>query len=154
MVFTASQSVPVRSHYQTHLSNYYQSYPNTNVLEKPLRRRFTAEYKLRILREADVCTQRGEISALLRREGLSFSNLVVWRRQWEQGQLEALTDNKRGRKAKPSHSLQTENERLLQENQQLAKRLKETELMLDIQKKASRLLLGVSLSRTKSDESN
>lgn len=153
-MFTASQSVSVSNHYQTYLSNYYQSYPKAGALEKPVRRRFTAEYKLRILREADTCTRRGEIGALLDREKLSFSNLTAWRRQWEQGQLQALTDNKRGRKAKTSDSLQTENQRLMQENQRLAKRLKETELMLDIQKKASKILLGVSLSRARSDESS
>jgi transposase-like protein len=91
---------------------------------------------------------------LLRREGLSSSNLTAWRRQRERGQLQALKDNKRGRKAKTPYPLQAENERLLQENQRLAKRLREAELMLDVQKKASEILLGVSLSRTKSDESD
>lgn len=146
MVFTMSQPVPVNNFYQGYLSNHYQNYSDVEVPKKPLRRRFTAEYKLHILREADTCSQRGEISALLHREGLSSSNLATWRRQRQQGQLQALKDNKRGRKAKTSCSLQSENEQLLRENQQLTKRLREAELMLDIQKKASEILLGVSPS--------
>jgi len=105
-----------------------------------MRRRFTAEYKLYILQEADTCSQRGQIDALLRREALYSSNLAVWRRQREQGQLQALADNKRGRKPQPTQSLQVENEQLRQENQRLAKCLKQAELKLEIQKKASKIL--------------
>ncbi len=151
MVFTVSQPVPVSDCY---FSSNYQSQPDPEVLKKPVRRRFTAEYKLHILREADICSQRGQISALLHREGLSSSNLTTWRRQRQRGQLQALQDNKRGRKAKASHPLEAENERLRQENQQLAKRLKEAELMLDIPKKASKIHQVVSLSRIKSDEND
>ena len=61
------------------------------VMAKPERRRFTAEYKLRILREADACSGRGEIGALLRREGLYSSNLTQWRKQRERGELEGLS---------------------------------------------------------------
>ena len=58
-----------------------QAVPDPAVPEKPVRRRFTAEYKLRILREADRCTQPGQLGALLRREGLYSSHLTTWRRQ-------------------------------------------------------------------------
>ena len=71
--------------------------PDPELVERPKRRRFTAEYKLRILREADACSRPGEIGALLRREGLYTSHLTAWRKQRDAGALEAL-DRKRGRK--------------------------------------------------------
>jgi len=61
------------------------------LTERPQRRRFSTRYKLRILQEADACTRPGEIGALLRREGLYTSHLSAWRRQREQGALQALT---------------------------------------------------------------
>ena len=64
--------------------------PEVEVLAKAERRRFTAEYKLRILREAEACTRPGEVGALLRREGLYTSHLSAWRRQRDEGALEAL----------------------------------------------------------------
>jgi transposase len=67
------------------------------LVERPRRRRFSAEYKLRILREADACSRPGEIGALLRREGLYTSHLTAWRKQRDAGALEAL-DRKRGRR--------------------------------------------------------
>jgi len=75
--------------------------PNPELIERARRRRFTAEYKLRILRQADACSKPGEIGALLRREGLYSSLLTEWRRQRERGSLAAL-DRPRGRpKADP-----------------------------------------------------
>src|SRR3989304_4903910 len=66
------------------------------VVAKATRRRFSAEYKRSVLREADACRKPGEIGALLRREGLYSSNLVTWRRQREKGELSALSPRKRG----------------------------------------------------------
>jgi len=57
--------------------------PDPELVERPKRRRFTAKYKLRILEEAEACTQTGEIGALLRREGLYTSHLSAWRKQRE-----------------------------------------------------------------------
>ena len=71
--------------------------PDPELVERAKRRRFSAEYKLRILCEAEACTRPGEIGALLRREGLYTSHLTAWRKQREQGALEAL-DRQRGRK--------------------------------------------------------
>ena len=71
--------------------------PDPELVERPRRRRFSAEYKLRILREADACSRPGEVGALLRREGLYTSHLTAWRKQRDAGALEAL-DRKRGRK--------------------------------------------------------
>src|SRR3990170_5301313 len=74
------------------------------VMAKPVRRRYTAEYKLRVLREAEACKGRGEIGALLRREGLYSSNLTQWRKQCERGELEGLS-RKRGPLPKGKNSL-------------------------------------------------
>src|SRR5437667_9061142 len=73
----------------------------TEVAAKAQRRRFTAEYKRRIVREADRCTKPGEIGALLRREGLYASLLTTWRAARERGELEGLSPKKRGPKATP-----------------------------------------------------
>lgn len=64
--------------------------PDPELVERPVRRRFSAEYKLRILREADACSRPGEVGALLRREGLYTSHLSAWRKQRDQGALSAL----------------------------------------------------------------
>ena len=72
--------------------------PDSEVLPKAKHRQFTAEYKLRILQEADRCSQPGELGALLRREGLYSSHLTKWRQQRDQGQLHALALHPRGRK--------------------------------------------------------
>jgi transposase len=71
--------------------------PDPELVERPLRRRFSAEYKLRILREVEACSRPGEIGALLRREGLYSGHLSKWRRQRDAGALEAL-GRPRGRK--------------------------------------------------------
>ncbi len=57
------------------------AHPASEVLEKPVRRRFTVEYKVRVLAEADACTETGQLGELLRREGLYSSHLSTWRRQ-------------------------------------------------------------------------
>lgn len=114
-------------------------HPNPEVLEKAQRRIYSAQYKLRILQETDTCSE-GQIGAILRREGLYSSHLTTWRRQRQAGQLAALSDNKRGRKATPTHPLSAEVERLRRENQRLSQRLEQAELIIEIQKKASRLL--------------
>lgn len=108
--------------------------PNPEVVEKPVRRRFTAEYKRAVLKEAESC-QAGELGALLRREGLYSSHLTAWRRQRERGELEALSPKKRGRKAKPVSPLTKENERLQRRVHALERRLAEAELIIDVQKK-------------------
>jgi transposase-like protein len=74
---------------------------DVQVAAKPQRRSFTAEYKRRILKEADACSTPGAVGALLRREGLYSSHLVEWRRARARGELAALTPKKRGRKPTP-----------------------------------------------------
>src|SRR3954447_3262358 len=71
--------------------------PDPELVERAKRRRFSAEYKLRVLRQVEACTRPGDIGALLRREGLYTSHLTAWRKQRDAGALEAL-DRPRGRK--------------------------------------------------------
>jgi len=121
------------------------------VPEKARRRRFTAEYKLRILREADACAQPGEVGALLRREGLYSSHLSGWRRQREQGALTGLRSKKRGRKTRPTDPRDREIERLHRENERVRQRLQQAELIIDVQKKVSQIL-GIPLKSPELDE--
>ena len=72
--------------------------PDPEVMAKPIRRQFTAEYRLRIVEEADRCTRPGEIGRLLRREGLYTSHLSAWRKARRNGSLQGLTPKKRGAK--------------------------------------------------------
>ena len=123
--------------------------PDPEVLPRAERRRFSGEYKLRILEEADRCTERGRIGALLRREGLYSSHLSTWRRQRTEGQLDALSPRKRGRKSQdPSVEELT---RLRRENENLRTRLEQAEIIIDVQKKLSRLL-GLTPDETVTDE--
>jgi transposase-like protein len=124
---------------------------NPEVLEKPERRRYSAEYKLRILQEADSC-EPGQIGAILRREGLYSSHLTTWRRQRQQGQLAALSEQKRGRQSQPVNPLAKEVERLRRENHRLLKRMEQLELLVDIQKKAC-TILGITLEMSECDGS-
>jgi len=118
--------------------------PDPEVPEKALRRRFTAEYKLSVLRQVEASREPGDVGALLRREGLYSSHLTTWRRQREDGMLSGLTPKPRGRKANPIHPLQVENEQLRKERNRLQKRLKKAELIIEIQKKISQIL-GIPL---------
>jgi transposase-like protein len=122
-------------------------------LEKPARRRFTAEYKRRILEEADRLTAPGELGALLRREGLYSSHLSTWRKQREQGMLDGLAPKKRGRKPKRKDPLVEENQRLRRENARLAARLKQAETIIEVQKKLS-TMLGIPLPTPEKSEND
>ena len=114
------------------------------VLEKPVRRRFDAAYKQRIVEEADGCSKPGELGQLLRREGLYSSLLSTWRRQRDEVVLAGLSPKRRGRKAKKKDAAALENERLRRENERLAQRLKQAETIIEVQKKVSEML-GIAL---------
>jgi transposase len=114
--------------------------PSSEVLEKPVRRRFAVEYKAKILAEADACTEPGMLGELLRREGLYSSHLTTWRRQRDEGALAGLTPKRRGRKAKPKNPLADEVARLQRENRRLQEKLRQAELIIDVQKKVSEML--------------
>ena len=120
------------------------------VMPRAKRRKFTAEYKLRILEEADTCTEPGQVGALLRREGLYSQHLSKWRQKRRKGQLQALSAIKRGRKVQgPSV---TELAELRRENRSLRTRLEQAEIIIDVQKKLS-ILLGLTTDTTENDES-
>ncbi len=127
--------------------------PDPEVSVRPRRRRFTAEFKLRILREADACVEVGSLGALLRREGWYSSHLRTWRRQREEGSLNALKPRKRGRKATQCNPLLLKNERLRKENERLTQRLKQAELIIDVQKKVSQML-GIPLQTLEESEND
>jgi transposase len=114
--------------------------PDPEVPAKAARRRFTAEYKLRILTLADACKEPGCLGKLLRHEGLYASNLDTWRGQRNRGVLSALAPKKRGRKESVRNPLVAENEKLRKENERLTNRLRQAEIINDVQKKISQLL--------------
>ena len=116
--------------------------PDPEVVVKTKHRRFTGDYKRRILQEAEAGLQPGEVGALLRREGLYSSHLTTWREQRDRGARQGLMPAKRGRKADPQA---LENARLQRENEQLKARLERAELIIEVQKKVSQLLGPASL---------
>jgi transposase-like protein len=123
--------------------------PDPEVEAKATRRRFTAEYKLRVLGEADACKNPGELGALLRREGLYSSHLSTWRKQRRQ----AMAAKKRGRKARQNAEEQRRISELERENRDLRRRLKQAEAVIEVQKKLSEIL-GVPLKSPESDGSD
>jgi transposase-like protein len=122
--------------------------PDPEVPERPRRRRFTAAYKLAILREVDASTEPGQVGAILRRERLYSSHLVDWRRARDRGALEALA-RPLGR-PRP-HPLLKENERLRREKARLSARLTTAERIIEIQGKVSELL-GLPLAPVSEDD--
>jgi transposase len=127
--------------------------PNAEVSEKPIRRRFTAEYKLRILKEVDALSESGQIGAMLRREGLYSSHLTIWRRQRDNGTIVALRPRKRGRKALRQDPLTQENATLRRDNDKLLRKLQQAETIIEFQKKISELL-GIPLSQPEPEEND
>ena len=116
------------------------SRPDPEVVAKPKHRTYTAEYKQRILEEAEVAVAtRGGLGALLRREGLYSSLLTYWRRERAQGIQEALTPRKRGRKSQ-RNPLEEENQKLRRQNARLTEELRKANIIIDVQKKVAALL--------------
>jgi len=114
--------------------------PDSEVVAKPKRRSFTAEYKHRILQEAEVAAAtRGGLGALLRREGLYSSLLAYWRRERANGIREALTPRKRGPKSK-RNPLEEEFQKLRRQNARLTEDLRKAHIIIDVQRKVAALL--------------
>jgi len=111
--------------------------PDPELVERPVRRRFSAEYKLRVLREADACAKPGEVGALLRREGLYSSLLTEWRRAREAGALSAL-ERPRGRR--PVHPLEAENAELRRRLERAEGELAKARRVIEVQGNVSALL--------------
>lgn len=116
------------------------------VMAKATRRRFSAEYKRKILREAEACTQPGEIGALLRREGLYFSNLKTWREQRTRGELAGLAQKKRGPILQAKNPLAAKVVALGREVTRQTARAERAEALVELQKKVSEIL-GIALQR-------
>jgi transposase len=121
----------------------------TEVVAKAQRRRFTAEYKRRIVREAERCTTPGGIGALLRREGLYSSSLTAWRAARDRGELEGLAPKQRGPKGVPPDPRDTQ---LVEQERELGKwrkRAERAEALVEVQKKVA-ILLGTALDSERS----
>ena len=127
--------------------------PDPEVADKATRRRFSTEYKRRIVREADKCTKAGEVGALLRREGLYSSNLSAWRRESAAGNLGGTGLVKRGPKAQPKDVRDKRIAELERETRQLKRKLAQAETIIGIQKKVA-TLLGIPLKSVDDDEND
>ena len=114
--------------------------PDPEVVAKPKRRRFTAEYRLRILEEADRCTQPGEVGRLLRREGLYSSHLTAWRKARRKGSLRELAAKKRGAKPAERNPLDAKVRALEAQVARLEHELHTAHTILDVQGKVAGLL--------------
>ncbi len=114
-----------------------QAAPDPELVERPRRRRFSAEYKLRILSDAEACTRPGEIGALLRREGLYTSHLTAWRTQRDRGALEALS---RPRGRRPADSREAELAALRRRAERAERELEKARRVIEVQGNVSALL--------------
>jgi transposase-like protein len=128
-------------------SNGVKSLTEVEVVAKAERRRFTVEYKLKVLREADSCKRPGEIGALLRREGLYWSNLTTWRKQRENGELLGLKGKQRGPQRREKNPLAGRVLELERDNARLKRRVERAEGIVELQKKVSEIL-GIELGES------
>ena len=124
--------------------------PDPEVPAKVQRRRFTAAYRLRILKQADACKKPGEMGALLRREGLYSSLLTNWRRQREDGALREMRGHRRGPKPSP---VDPQVKQLEVENRRLQRKLQRAETIITLQKKVAEIL-GIPLKPLDIDETD
>ena len=124
--------------------------PDPEVPATVQRRRFSAEYRLRILKQADACKTAGERGALLRREGLYSSLLTNWRRQREQGALQEMRGRRRGPKPRP---VDPRMKQLEAENRRLQRKLQRAETIISLQKKVAEIL-GIPLKPLDIDETD
>ncbi len=124
--------------------------PNPEVPAKARRRHFSAEYRLRVLKQADACKTPGELGALLRREGLYSSALTNWRRQREQGGLQEMRGRRRGPQVSP---VDPRVRQLEVENRRLERKLLRAETIITLQKKVAEIL-GIPLKPLDIDETD
>ena len=140
---------PEQQQEQRHANAPKTQIPDPEVVPQAKRRQFSAQYKLRILEEADRCTERGQIGEMLRREGLYSSHLSKWRQQRARGQLQGLSPKKRGRSVQDPSA--AELAQLRRENERLRAKLEQAEIIIEVQKKLAGLL-GLTTDESKSDE--
>lgn len=112
---------------------------NNEVKKTRKRRKFTVQYKLEVLKKIEEC-ESGEIGAYLRSEGLYYATVNNWKKQYEQGVLQGLSDNKRGRKKDDNAELKEKIKQLEKDKRKLQKKLDHAELIIDFQKKMADLL--------------
>jgi transposase-like protein len=124
--------------------------PDPEVPAKVQRRRFTAEYRIRIVKQADACKKPGELGALLRREGLYSSHLTNWRRQREHGALVSMRARKRGPTPRP---IDPRMKQLEAENARLQRKLQRADTIITLQKKVAEIL-GIPLRPLDNDETD
>ena len=124
--------------------------PDPEVPATVQRRRFSAEYRLRILTQADACKKPGEVGALLRREGLYSSLLTNWRRQREAGALREMRGRRRGQTPRP---VDPRVKQLETENRRLQRKLQRAETIITLQKKVAEIL-GIPLTPLDDDETD
>lgn len=113
--------------------------PDPEVSDRPRRRTFTPEYKLRILRELDAAKP-GQVGVILRREGLYSAHITAWRRARAAGELQGLSSKKPGRPKRQRNPLEPEVQRLERENARLQEELRKARLIIEVQKKVSEML--------------
>jgi len=108
--------------------------PDPEVVERPVRRTFTGEFKQRIVDEAEACREPGQLGALLRRHGLYSSHLVTWRRQGRAGARAGLAPRKRGHRAAATNPLAATVVTLEREKARLEQQLRQAETIIAFQK--------------------
>lgn len=118
---------------------------DVEVSGKAERRRFTADYKRKVLRQAEQCKESGQIGALLRREGLYWSNLSKWRKQRESGELAGLSVKRRGPQRREKNPIADRVKELERDNERLKRRAERAERIVELQKRISEIL-GIELS--------
>jgi transposase len=123
--------------------------PAIEVVEKATRRRFTVEYKRKMVREADACKTPGAVGALLRREGLYSSHLTTWRAARERGELAGPVAKKRGPVARVSDTRDKRIADLERESLRWRKRAERAEALVEVQKNIA-ALLGTPLEAERS----
>ena len=119
--------------------------------DRPRRRTYTVQDKLRILAETDRAADSGGIGAILRREGVYSSTLTDWRRQRDAGAFSALSPVRRGPKMAEPNPLEADLAGVRRENARLRRRLEQAEAIIEVQKKVA-ALLGIPLSQADSDD--
>ena len=112
--------------------------PDPEVVAKPTRRQFTAQYRLRILEESERGVESGHVGRLLRREGLYSSHLTAWRKARRNGSLQGLTPKKRGAKPAEPNPLSAKVRQLERKVARLEKELATAHTILEVQGNASR----------------
>ena len=113
--------------------------PDPEVVAKPTRRQFTAEYKLRILEETERCSGPGEVGRIVRREGLYSSHLTAWRKAMREGSLKGLTPKRQGQPTR-RNPLQKRVDELEAQVARLEKQLTTAQTILEVQGKVAGLL--------------